>query len=223
MISRQHETLVPVVPQREREHAAEPLDAARPPFDIGVEQRLGIGTGAETMAPAFQLGAQFAEIVDLAVEHQRHAGGLMRDRLVAGREVDDGETAVAETDRVAPVCGALEKQSFAVGAAMADAVGHRLEALTRVARLTLQDKSGNSAHAIRPPAAERRLVAAPAAHWARKPCRRPRAGAAPRTPMPAWSAAVPCRNRASAGGVWGRRSAATCPAPERCRHWARHK
>jgi hypothetical protein len=47
---------------REREHAQEALDAARPPAVERFEQHLGVGVGEEAVACALELGAQLAVV-----------------------------------------------------------------------------------------------------------------------------------------------------------------
>src|SRR6266850_2129790 len=50
------------------------------------------------MACRFELGAQLAEVVDLAVEHDPDGTVLVVDRLMAGREIDDAQAPHAERD-----------------------------------------------------------------------------------------------------------------------------
>ena len=47
---------------------------------------------------AFQLALQLAKVVDLAVGDDLDVAGLVQDRLLPAREIDDGEAAHAETD-----------------------------------------------------------------------------------------------------------------------------
>ena len=59
------------VDEREREHAVEALERARAPALERGEHDLGVRARAERVARALELGAQLAEVVDLAVEDER--------------------------------------------------------------------------------------------------------------------------------------------------------
>ena len=55
-----------------------------------------------------QLGADVGEVVDLAVEDDLDRPVLVAERLIAGREVDDAQPAVAEADpRVDEIAGGV--------------------------------------------------------------------------------------------------------------------
>ena len=56
------------VVEREGEHAVEARQAVRPPLPPGGEDHLGVALGAEGVALRLELGAQLAEIVDLAID-----------------------------------------------------------------------------------------------------------------------------------------------------------
>ena len=68
---------------------------------------------------AWSSGADLAEVVDLAVEHDRDGAVFIAERLMAAFEVDDGEPPMAEANR------ALDEQTLAVGTAMDHDVAHR--------------------------------------------------------------------------------------------------
>ena len=53
--------------------------------------------GAEAMAVRDQLGTNRGKVVDLAVEDGPHRAVFVRQRLIAGREIDDAQPSVAET------------------------------------------------------------------------------------------------------------------------------
>jgi hypothetical protein len=84
------------VPQREREHAAKAVDAGFAPGFPGVDDDFGVGMGAEGVAERFELGHQFLEVVDLAVEHHDDRAVFVEQRLLAGGEVDDRQPPVPE-------------------------------------------------------------------------------------------------------------------------------
>ena len=88
------------VPQREREHAAEFLEAFDAPLLVRPQRDLGVRGGAEPAAT--KLGSQLDVVVDLAVVGDPAAVAVGHG-LVAGREVDDGQAAVRETDVTAIV------------------------------------------------------------------------------------------------------------------------
>src|SRR5437588_12751232 len=74
------------------------------------------------MAAGFELDAQLLEIVNLAVEDDDDVAVFVGHRLMAqGREVDDRQPAVAETDRSIGIA------AFAIGTTVRDDVGHALE------------------------------------------------------------------------------------------------
>ena len=111
-VARQEQRLLVAVPQREREHAAEALDAVLAPRLPGVHDDLGVAARAEDVAERLQLGDQLLVVVDLAVEDDDDAAVLVEQRLLAGREVDDRQAAVAEAD------ARLDVKAAFVGAAM---------------------------------------------------------------------------------------------------------
>jgi hypothetical protein len=80
-----------------------------------------VARSADLVPPRLELTAQRPEVVDLTVEDGRNVPALALDRLVARREVDDREAAVAEH---APAVGG---DSAVVGAAVDDRVVHRLD------------------------------------------------------------------------------------------------
>src|SRR5690349_17380365 len=57
---------------------------------------LAVAMPQEMVALGEQLGAQLAVIVDFAVENHVHRAGFIGYRLVAGHQVDDGQTAHAD-------------------------------------------------------------------------------------------------------------------------------
>ena len=84
------------VPQREGEHAAQPLQHVGAPVVVAGDDGLAVAVGGEDgTVPGAQFVAQLEVVVDLAVEHQHVAvGGLRRSppqRLMRMRDVDDGQ------------------------------------------------------------------------------------------------------------------------------------
>ena len=108
-----------------------------------MEQALGIGTAVELVALALELGAELAEVVDLAVEHDDDAAVLVGHGLGAGLgEVEDRQAAEAEGD------AAVDELSSHVGPAMDDPIHHLGEDLGLVTRPT--DKTDKTAHTQSP-------------------------------------------------------------------------
>ena len=75
------------------------------------------------MAGALELAVQLGEVVDLAVLDDRAGPVLVRDRLVAAREVDDREPPRREAD------AALDERALRVGPAVDERRRHRGEPL----------------------------------------------------------------------------------------------
>ena len=66
---------------------------------VQVQQDFGVGSGAEDVALGFELFAQFAVVVDFAVEGDDElAVGAVHGLRAALGEVDDGQAAVAQGD-----------------------------------------------------------------------------------------------------------------------------
>ena len=69
-VARQQQGALPQVIEREGEHAVQARQAIHAPFLPGGEDHLAVAIGTEGCAACLQFAAQFAEIIDLAVEHQ---------------------------------------------------------------------------------------------------------------------------------------------------------
>ena len=176
----------PAVPQRDREHAAEAVEAVDAPLLVRVDDHLGVGVvGAEAMAAEpLELRPQLGVVVDLAVEDELDRPVLVRHRLVgAVREVDDREPARAEAD--APVGG--DPGARAVGAAMGERVAHPRDVRLLDVETAPGEGSRYPAH-VRTPLPDRRRMRRGRSRRAR-PRVRPRAESARRS----------CRARRSAG------------------------
>ena len=121
VIARQHEPWrrFALVEDRERPHPVEAAEAIRPPFRVGVEHHLGVAGRVKRVAACFQLCAQFAKVVDLAVVDHLQPAGFHGHRLVAVLEVDDAEPAKPER------CDAILEMAVIIRAAMSQRDGHR--------------------------------------------------------------------------------------------------
>ena len=84
------------VPEREREHAAQPGQRLGTPLFEGGDDRLAVSIGGEAGPPKIVHNSSRSSrsVVDLPVEHQHHNGPAHRrppaPRLVGVRDVDDG-------------------------------------------------------------------------------------------------------------------------------------
>ena len=163
------------IPDREGEHAAQVVDDVRSPVLVGAQQHLGVGVAREAVADGLQALAQLAEVVDLAVEREREARGVVAHRLRRAHRVDDGQAPVAEEDARA-VGGGVLARAVAVGSAMLDRVQHARERCAVHGARGIDDGSGDSAHGSTPSC--RRLGAGLCAP--RRPGRRRRDGSGAR-------------------------------------------
>ncbi len=68
-VAREEQRFASGVPQRERKHAIEPLEASLAPLLPGVNDHFGIAASAKNMAQCSKLGHQRLEIIDLAVKN----------------------------------------------------------------------------------------------------------------------------------------------------------
>src|SRR5205823_8199219 len=113
-----------VVPDRDREHAAEPAREVVAVLLVQVDEDLGVAARAEAVAGGLELPPELLVVVDLAVLDDVDGAVLVRDRLVARLEVDDREPAGGERD------AAVEERPVAVGPAMPQRRAHRGKAVS---------------------------------------------------------------------------------------------
>ena len=113
------------VPEREGEHAFEPVEAGRAVVLVGVENDLGVGAAREPVAGRQEGTAQGVGVVDLTVRDQPDAAILVGQRLLPGRQVDDAKALRGQADR------SLDPESLLVRPAVRDGLGHAIEEPTR--------------------------------------------------------------------------------------------
>ena len=94
----EHEPPPGRIPDREREHPAQPLREPEAPLLVGVDDRLGVRVRPEAVPGSLEQTCELRVVVDLAVLDDDAAAVLVRDRLVAAREVDDREPPRGEPD-----------------------------------------------------------------------------------------------------------------------------
>jgi hypothetical protein len=129
------------VPDREREHSVEALDARGPPLGVRVEHDLGVGVRAERATGRRQLLAQLDEVVDLAVVGDPVAAVARPHRHRArGRRVDDRQPAVDQPDR------AVRVLAPSVRSAMGDHVAHPPQDLGRRRTARALEHARDAAH-----------------------------------------------------------------------------
>ena len=127
------------VPERDREHPAQPPGELGPVLLVEMQVHLGVAVRAEGMTPALELAAELGVVVDLAVLDDGARAVLVRDRLIAAGEVDDREPPSREAD------GTVEVLAAAVGTAVDEHAAHRGEA-PGVGRAASRRDSTDSAH-----------------------------------------------------------------------------
>ena len=124
------------VPEGEREHAAQALDARLAERGVRLEDHLGVALRPESPTARLELRPELAEVVDLAVEHEPEALVGVAHRLPPRDEVDDREPRHAERH------AGLSVDAHVVGPAMAEQVEHRRQEIRR----RLADEAGDAAH-----------------------------------------------------------------------------
>ena len=114
---------------------------------LGVEmqQHLGVGVGAKHAPLGFELAAQFAVVVDFAVERDAQPAISAEHRLGAGiGKVDDGQAPVRQADALVirdPQAGAV-RPAFEHG--LADT--QQFFAVYRGCRIAIAVDAGDAAH-----------------------------------------------------------------------------
>jgi hypothetical protein len=97
-VAREEQRLPVLVPQREREHAAEAVHAGfAPGFPAWTMTSVSLRVW-KVWPSAVEFRDQRLVVVDLAVEHDDDAAVLVVERLLAGRQIDDRKPPVPETD-----------------------------------------------------------------------------------------------------------------------------
>jgi hypothetical protein len=118
---------------------------------VAAQQHLGVGVARELAAQALELGAQLAEVVDLAVEGEREARGEVAHGLRGADRVDDREAPVAEQHLVSGRGRAEFDAALAVGPAMRHRIEHAAHGLARDPERIADDGAGDAAHGYSAP------------------------------------------------------------------------
>src|SRR5262245_47348886 len=123
----------------ERKPAIETLGQRRAPLLVAVHKNFRVRmAGAENMTARLQGSTQLQMIVDLAVVDDADIVGLVPHRLVAAREIEARQPAVAKDH----VFGLVDEEAFAIGSSMDKTISHRLQ----MAAIATPDKAGKAAH-----------------------------------------------------------------------------
>ena len=117
-VAGEHQHAAPVVPDGEAEHPLQPPHAFRSEALVQGDDRLNVTGRAERIAGRRVLAAQRRRVVDLAVADHPHGSVGALERLIAGREVHDGEPPRAQTRPLVP------HDAVAVGSAMRERRRH---------------------------------------------------------------------------------------------------
>jgi hypothetical protein len=119
-----------------------------------MDDHFGIAAAAEDVSGADQLFHQPLEVVDLTVEHHRHAAVLVVERLLSGGQVDDGKAPVPQPD------SRLDVQPAAVRAAVVLRLVHSVQqAAIYLAPAFGVENPNDAAHVIDPSRAPARREA----------------------------------------------------------------
>ncbi len=116
-----YELLLLLVPDGDGEHAAQALEHLAAPLLVAMHDGLGVAVGLEGVAGRLKLLAQLWEVVDLAVEGDRHGAVGVLHGLAAALKVDDGQATKSHRDIVG------DHVAFVVRTSMDDAIGHVLD------------------------------------------------------------------------------------------------
>src|SRR5207249_5851769 len=113
------------------------------PLLVGMDDCFGIAARLVLMAPGLEVAPNLRVVVDLAVEDNPNALILVRQRLMAGTQVDDAETPMAERSTI------VRENPGLIGASMRENVAHRRRASGRVRRQPFEgNNSGNPTHPL---------------------------------------------------------------------------
>ena len=129
------------VPDHERVLAAQPMHALRAEILVQVQRDLTIRARAQPVAAALEIALHALVVVELAVRDDPGGLVLVRDRLIAAREVDDAEARVPERDAAV----GRDPGLLTVGAAMMQRAHGALQSLDGNLAALTKDRN-DSAH-----------------------------------------------------------------------------
>src|SRR6185295_11309671 len=117
-IARDKKLAPALVPNREREHAAQVLNASGSMLFIQVKNGFGIAMSLVDVSAGFELFTKVCMIVNFAVIGDVKSGVFICHRLMAALDVHNAQTAMPKTN-----C-AIHENTFIIRTAMRDDVAH---------------------------------------------------------------------------------------------------
>ena len=129
-IARGEHPAVVIVPQHERELSAQLVQALRAEVLVQVQRDLAVRSRAQPVSRLLEPALRRLEIVELAVDDDPRALVLARDRLIAGRQVDDAEPRMPQRD--API--SRQPLALTVRSAVIEPPGRALDEVGRERR-----------------------------------------------------------------------------------------
>ena len=139
-IARAEKLLCLLIPDDEREHAAQAVENLFAVFLVAVEDDLAVRLCRKDVAGFQKLLADRLVVIDLAVKEQDEAAVLIENRLAAALKVNDRKAAEAKGDAVVHVVVGV------VGAAVNDPVRHGLDDLHFIECGVVVDIACKAAH-----------------------------------------------------------------------------
>src|SRR5438132_7701279 len=98
-ITRKEQPPFLAVPDRKGPHSIESPMTLDAPFTKRAEHNFRIGMGSKMMTARLQIGTNFFEVVDLAVEDDHQIAAGIAERLVSrGRKIDERQTRARQRD-----------------------------------------------------------------------------------------------------------------------------
>ena len=163
-VSGEDQTLPAIVPDGERKHTAQVFHTTPSVLLVQMDDCLRIAMGPEIVPPRLQAAAQLSIVVDFAVEHDADGVVFVADRLLAGVQVDNAETAHGQPD----VSG--NEETVVIGPAVTNALVHSFDhgSIDRVGGIEVVH-AANPAHWPQPCQVQWSPQASGAA-WRSRPC-----------------------------------------------------
>ena len=96
-IARQNQLAAFAIPQADGPLAVEASERLGAPLFVGVHDHFGVAAGLELVAAPDEFLAQLHVVEDLAVERDPQRAALVRERLLARRQIDDRQPGVGKT------------------------------------------------------------------------------------------------------------------------------
>ena len=121
-VSCENHSVLARVPDCNREHAIESIEALDAPLLVGAQHDLAIGLAHKPMPFIFELRPERPKVVDLSIEDRLHRRiGAGHGHPASFTQIDDRESPVPEPD------GALEPKTCIVRSTVHERVAHALQ------------------------------------------------------------------------------------------------